>query len=144
MPAWITSLLREDVSVPIPSAASRMITSLPVRANARATARPTTPAPTTTQSTSSTADPSWCCSPHALTPAPRGTLCPPPAPTPHGTLRPPLAERYTRHSRDGTLAGRCVRYSPHGERVRLRADRSPDMRIAVIGAGGVGGGFGAA
>src|ERR1700744_5137833 len=54
MPAWITSLLREDVSVPIPSAASRMITSRPAIARARATARPTTPAPTTTQSTSST------------------------------------------------------------------------------------------
>src|SRR3954447_8734945 len=54
MPAWMTSLLREEVSVPIPSAASRMITSRPACARARATARPTTPAPTTTQSTSST------------------------------------------------------------------------------------------
>src|SRR5580658_594974 len=93
MPAWITSLLREDVSVPIPSAASRMITSRPVIASARATASPTTPAPTTTQSTSSTPNPS--------SPMPR-------------------------------------------RRVRLRRKRSPDMRIAVIGAGGVGGAFGAA
>src|SRR5271166_6755900 len=54
MPAWITSLLRDDVAVPMPSAASRMITSRPANASARATARPTTPAPTTTQSTDST------------------------------------------------------------------------------------------
>src|SRR6267142_5311591 len=51
MPAWITSLLREDVTVPIPSAASRMITSRPAWARRRATARPTTPAPITTHST---------------------------------------------------------------------------------------------
>ena len=38
-----------------------------------------------------------------------------------------------------------VRYSQGVvERVRLWANRSPDMRIAVIGAGGVGGAFGAA
>ena len=54
MPAWITSLLRDEVSVPMPSAASRTITSRPASASARATARPTTPAPTTTQSTDST------------------------------------------------------------------------------------------
>src|SRR5712672_3188606 len=51
MPAWITSLLREDVTVPIPSAASRMITSRPACASRRATARPITPAPITTHST---------------------------------------------------------------------------------------------
>src|SRR4051812_8115326 len=38
------------------SAASRMMTSRPASASARATARPTTPAPATTQSTSSTPD----------------------------------------------------------------------------------------
>src|SRR5271163_3908034 len=54
MPAWMTSLLREDVSVPMPSAASRMMTARPACARARATARPTTPAPTTMQSMSST------------------------------------------------------------------------------------------
>ena len=48
MPAWMTSELREDVSVPIPSLASRTITSRPAIANARATANPTTPAPNTT------------------------------------------------------------------------------------------------
>ena len=53
MPAWITSLLRDDVSVPMPSAASSTMTSRPARASARATAKPTTPAPTTTQSTHS-------------------------------------------------------------------------------------------
>src|SRR5689334_11901105 len=53
MPAWITSLLRDDVSVPMPSAASRMITSRPARASARAAAKPTTPAPNTMQSTHS-------------------------------------------------------------------------------------------
>src|SRR6476646_2271491 len=51
MPAWITSLLREDVTVPMPSAASRMITSRPAWASRRATARPITPAPITTHST---------------------------------------------------------------------------------------------
>src|SRR5579859_1243418 len=50
MPAWITSLLRELVSVPIASAASRTITSRPASASSRATAKPTTPAPITTQS----------------------------------------------------------------------------------------------
>src|SRR5579875_3953102 len=58
MPAWMTSLLREEVSVPIPSAASSTITSRPASASARATASPTTPAPTTTQSTLSMAAPS--------------------------------------------------------------------------------------
>src|ERR1700733_14766775 len=51
MPAWITSLLRDDVTVPIPSVASRMMTSRPACASRRATARPITPAPTTTHST---------------------------------------------------------------------------------------------
>src|SRR6266478_9519008 len=51
MPAWITSLLRDEVTVPIPSAASRMITSRPACASRRATARPITPAPMTTHST---------------------------------------------------------------------------------------------
>ena len=40
MPAWITSLLRDEVSVPMPSAASSTITSRPASARARATARP--------------------------------------------------------------------------------------------------------
>src|SRR3954447_2005716 len=53
MPAWITSLLRELVSVPIASARSRTITSSPAIASRRAQARPTTPAPITTQSTRS-------------------------------------------------------------------------------------------
>src|SRR5476651_2518972 len=56
MPAWMTSELRELVPVPIPSADSRMMTSRPARASARATARPTTPAPITTQSTVSNGD----------------------------------------------------------------------------------------
>src|SRR5450759_3623256 len=51
MPAWITSLLRDEVTVPIASAASRMITSRPACASRRATARPITPAPITTHST---------------------------------------------------------------------------------------------
>src|SRR5580698_9270786 len=51
MPAWITSLLRDEVTVPIPSAASRMMTSRPACASRRAIARPITPAPTTTHST---------------------------------------------------------------------------------------------
>ena len=51
MPAWITSLLREDVTVPIASAASSRITSRPACASRRATARPITPAPITTHST---------------------------------------------------------------------------------------------
>src|SRR6266850_1776418 len=51
MPAWITSELRELVCVPIASSASRMMTSRPAIASSRATARPTTPAPTTTAST---------------------------------------------------------------------------------------------
>src|SRR5690242_13487121 len=46
----MTSLLRELVSVPIASVASSTITSRPCSASARATARPTTPAPMTTQS----------------------------------------------------------------------------------------------
>ena len=57
MPAWITSLLRELVSVPIMPAASSTITSCPASASWRATARPTTPAPITTQSTRSMPNP---------------------------------------------------------------------------------------
>src|SRR5512134_2722629 len=53
MPAWITSLLRALVAVPNAFSASTMITSRPACASARAQARPTTPAPTTTQSTRS-------------------------------------------------------------------------------------------
>src|SRR3954470_21246525 len=53
MPAWMTSELRELVCVPKASSASRMITSRPRNARARATARPTTPAPRTTESTRS-------------------------------------------------------------------------------------------
>ena len=52
MPAWITSLLRELVSDPISSCCSSTITSWPASASARATASPTTPAPTTMVSTS--------------------------------------------------------------------------------------------
>src|SRR4030081_2944844 len=51
MPAWITSLLRDDVTVPIPSAASSTTTSRPACASCRAIARPITPAPITTHST---------------------------------------------------------------------------------------------
>src|SRR5262245_5283310 len=47
MPAWITSLLREEMPVPMPSACSATITSWPAIAAARATASPITPAPTT-------------------------------------------------------------------------------------------------
>src|SRR5687768_6334205 len=54
MPAWITSELRELVWLPIASSASRMTTSRPAIASARATARPTTPAPITTASSFST------------------------------------------------------------------------------------------
>src|ERR1700720_178965 len=50
MPAWITSLLRELVSVPIADCASRIGVSRPRSAMARATANPTTPAPMTTHS----------------------------------------------------------------------------------------------
>src|SRR5919201_604049 len=50
MPAWMTSELRELVCVPIASSASRITTSRPARARARATPRPTTPAPMTTAS----------------------------------------------------------------------------------------------
>src|SRR5678815_4559097 len=50
MPAWITSLLRDEVPVPMASAASTTTTSRPASASARAIARPTTPAPTTRQS----------------------------------------------------------------------------------------------
>src|SRR5512134_3357222 len=50
MPAWMTAELRELVWVPIASSASRITTSRPAMASARATARPTTPAPITTAS----------------------------------------------------------------------------------------------
>src|SRR5258708_37822254 len=53
MPAWMPSLLRELVPVPMASAASSTMPSLPCNASALATASPTTPAPTTTQSTCS-------------------------------------------------------------------------------------------
>src|SRR5688572_30443768 len=59
MPAWMTSELRELVWVPIASSASRITTSRPAIASARATARPTTPAPTTTASSFSTRQPSF-------------------------------------------------------------------------------------
>ena len=48
----MTSLLRDDVSVPIVSAASTDMTDRPESASARATASPTTPAPTTIASVS--------------------------------------------------------------------------------------------
>src|SRR4051812_3738613 len=51
MPAWMTSELRDEAPVPIPSAASSSQTSRPESASARATASPTTPAPITTHST---------------------------------------------------------------------------------------------
>lgn len=52
-PAWITSLLRELIPVPMLVAASTSNTLRPASANTRATASPTTPAPTTTHSTRS-------------------------------------------------------------------------------------------
>src|SRR3954468_4309546 len=51
MPAWMTSELREEAPVPMPSAASSTQPSRPDSASARATASPTTPAPMTTHST---------------------------------------------------------------------------------------------
>src|SRR6266568_2388724 len=57
MPAWMTSELRELVCVPMASSPSRITTSRPARASARATARPTTPAPMTTASSFSTQQP---------------------------------------------------------------------------------------
>ena len=57
MPAWITSLLRELVWLPIRRSASSTITSRPACASVRATASPTTPAPTTTHSVRSIAAP---------------------------------------------------------------------------------------
>src|SRR5262245_53853600 len=54
MPAWMTSLLRELVPVPIALSRSSTITSRPASAKARAIARPTTPAPITTVSIFST------------------------------------------------------------------------------------------
>src|SRR6185369_10407232 len=55
MPAWMTSELRELVCVPIASSPSRITTSRPASASARATARPTMPAPITTASSFPTA-----------------------------------------------------------------------------------------
>src|SRR3972149_2657958 len=57
MPAWITSLLRELVCVPIAPSASRTTTSRPSIARRRAIASPTTPAPIPMQSTRSTSAP---------------------------------------------------------------------------------------
>ncbi len=57
MPEWMTSLLRDEVSEPIPSAASRTITERPVAASARAIASPMTPAPITIASISLIAAP---------------------------------------------------------------------------------------
>lgn len=51
MPAWITSLDRALTPCPIAPDASRITTSRPARASARAAASPTTPAPMTMQST---------------------------------------------------------------------------------------------
>src|ERR1700722_14838760 len=47
MPAWMTSLLREEVPLPMWPSASVTMTSWPLSAACRAIARPTTPAPTT-------------------------------------------------------------------------------------------------
>ena len=55
MPAWITSLLRALVWLPISRSRSSTTTSRPARARPRATASPTTPAPTTTHPTRSIA-----------------------------------------------------------------------------------------
>ena len=55
MPAWMTSLLRELVPLPMQSVDSSRITSRPAAASWRATASPITPAPITTQSTRSRA-----------------------------------------------------------------------------------------
>src|SRR4030095_3028438 len=57
MPAWMTSELRELVWVPMASSASRITTSRPDTASARATASPTTPARITTASGFSTRQP---------------------------------------------------------------------------------------
>jgi hypothetical protein len=57
MPAWMTSLLRELVPVPKLGAASTTSASRPAIASARDTARPTTPAPTTTASAASRGTP---------------------------------------------------------------------------------------
>jgi hypothetical protein len=47
MPAWMTSLLREEMPLPMPDACSATTTSWPASAAARATASPMTPAPMT-------------------------------------------------------------------------------------------------
>lgn len=51
-PAWMTSELRLEVSVPKAPAASSSSTARPARASCRAMARPTTPAPMTATSVS--------------------------------------------------------------------------------------------
>ena len=51
----MTSLLRDEVPVPMALTASSTTVSRPASASARATARPTTPAPTTMASTRSMA-----------------------------------------------------------------------------------------
>ena len=52
----MTSLLRDEVALPMVSVASITTTSRPAIANARAAASPTTPAPITTASTVAVAD----------------------------------------------------------------------------------------
>src|SRR5947209_3403177 len=47
MPAWMTSLLREETPFPMPRVFSATMTSWPASAAVRATLSPTTPAPTT-------------------------------------------------------------------------------------------------
>src|SRR3954468_6528127 len=47
MPAWMTSLLREDTPLPMPAVFSATMTEWPRSASARAQASPTTPAPMT-------------------------------------------------------------------------------------------------
>ncbi len=54
----MTSLLREEVTLPIADSASSTSTSMPASAKARAVARPITPAPATTTSTRSKSRPS--------------------------------------------------------------------------------------
>src|SRR5690349_6932624 len=70
----MTSLFREEVSEPIQRSFSSTKTSRPASASARATARPTTPAPTTTHSTA----------PPITAPEMRGHACPSLAPRQYG------------------------------------------------------------
>ena len=69
MPAWMTSLLRDDVSVPIPSAASRMMTFTPRQRQRLSHREPDNPGPhhdaigsccTAGHPTRTTGTP-WCC-----------------------------------------------------------------------------------